>query len=276
MVKTWCFAMTLSYSRYSWWCLTTDQSVDTFLRCHIRAFEFFGGVPAMVKLDNLKAGVIRPSFYEPVYQHQYADMLAHYGAGPVATRIHTPEHKGKVESAVKYVKGNFLPARKGYTYEQLADSLAHWIRTKANPRLHGTTRKRPEELFRGREAAALQALPDRRYEVWDIGTRKVSRMGHLTYRHNYYSVPWRCVGRSLTVRSNGQILKIFDGPEEVALHQVAGGQGHYISREEHYPPHKRKTSRETYVERMKAIGRDPHSEPAVTAIHSPYMINYHI
>lgn len=256
MVKTWCFAMTLSHSRYSWWGLATDQSVDTFIRCHIKAFEFFGGAPKVVKLDNLKAGVIQPCFYEPIYQHQYAEMLAHYGAGPVATKIYTPEHKGKVESAVGYVKGNFLPPRKRYTYKQLADSLGRWMAEKANPRLHGTTRKRPDNVFQGREAAALAALPDRRYEVWDLTTRKVSQMGHVTYRYNYYSVPWSYVGQQVTVRSNGQIVKIFDGSAEIAMHQLSGDEGQYISRDEHYPPHKRKTPRSTYVERMKRIGPD--------------------
>jgi transposase len=257
MVKTWCFAMTLSHSRYSWWGLATDQSVDTFIRCHIKAFEFFGGAPAMVKLDNLKAGVLQPSFYEPIYQHQYAELLAHYGAGPVATKIYTPEHKGKVESAVKYVKGNFLPPRKEYTYEQLASSLDRWMRQKANPRLHGTTRKHPDKVFQSKEAAALGRLPDRRYEVCDLTTRKVSQLGHVTYRYNYYSVPWTHVGRQFIVRSNRQLVKIYAGQQEVAIHALHEGQGQYISREQHYPPHKRKTSREAYVERMKAVG--PHA-----------------
>ena len=68
LVKVWVFSMVLSHSRYSYNETVLNQSVGTFIRCHIHAFEYFRGVPEVVKIDNLKAGVITPSFYEPVIQ----------------------------------------------------------------------------------------------------------------------------------------------------------------------------------------------------------------
>ena len=70
-VKVWVFACVLSNSRYAYYELVTDQRVETFIKCHENAFRFFGGVPQVVRIDNLKAGVLEVNFYEPIYQHDY-------------------------------------------------------------------------------------------------------------------------------------------------------------------------------------------------------------
>jgi transposase len=87
LVKVWCFSIVLSHSRYSYHTLVTNQSVSTFINCHIEAFEYFGGVPETVKIDNLKAGVITPNIYEPIIQRQYAEFLEYYGSAPITARI---------------------------------------------------------------------------------------------------------------------------------------------------------------------------------------------
>jgi transposase len=105
--------MVLSHSRYTYFQLVTTQKLSSFIECHYKAFEYFGGVPKTVKLDNLKAGVITPDFYEPLLQEQYAGFLAHYRSAPIACKVRRPEEKGKVESAIKYVKNNFLKTLEG-------------------------------------------------------------------------------------------------------------------------------------------------------------------
>jgi transposase len=105
------FCMTLGYSRFSYHEIVFDQSVDTFLRCHMNGFEALGGVPKVVKIDNLKAGVSRPSFYEPVIQEQYKQFAKHYHFDPIPCKVRRPEEKGKVESGVKYLKRNFFAGR---------------------------------------------------------------------------------------------------------------------------------------------------------------------
>ncbi len=83
-VKVWCFSMVLSHSRYRYHCLVTDQNVDSFIRCHIKSFEYFGAVPNTVKIDNLKAEVTMPNFYKPTIKVQYAEFLNHYNCAPNA------------------------------------------------------------------------------------------------------------------------------------------------------------------------------------------------
>ena len=123
MVKVWCFSIVLSYSRYSYHKIVTNQSVSTFINCHIEAFEYFGGVPYTVKIDNLKAGVITPNFYEPTIQRQYSDFLLHYKSTPITARIRRGQDKGKVEAGVKYVKNNFLKRINHQDFYQLEKDI---------------------------------------------------------------------------------------------------------------------------------------------------------
>ena len=56
-----------------------DESLPTWIGCHVRVCEFFGGVPEIVVPDNLKSGVKRPDRYEPEINPTYADWAQHYG-----------------------------------------------------------------------------------------------------------------------------------------------------------------------------------------------------
>lgn len=88
----------------------------------------------------------------------------------------------------------------------------------------------------------------------DISTRKVSRMAHISYRHNYYSVPAKYAGMQVRLESNGTLLRIYSGQSKIALHAISHAMGLYISQEEHKPQEKRNISREEYYQRMSAIG----------------------
>lgn len=255
-IKVWVFSMVLSHSRYSWNGIVRDQSVKTFIQCHIHAFEYFGGVPGSIKLDNLKAGVLTPDFYEPIIQHQYAEFLSHYGSTPITARIGRGQDKGKVESGIKYVKNNFLKRLTHRQYELLQGEIAHWTRQICNRRLHGTTRKVPQAVFEEVERKSLGRLPAQRYEFFEIEKRKVNSYGHIAYRYNYYSVPAGHAGKEVVIKSNGSLVKVYNGNEQIAVHALSQEQGKFITVEEHKPLHKQSKSREYYYGRMEAIGPD--------------------
>lgn len=253
-VKVWVFNMVLSHSRYAYYEIVTDQSVLSFIRCHIHAFEFFGGVPQWVLLDNLKAGVIQPDFYEPLLQEHYSEFLAHYGCAGKPCRVRKPEHKGKVESGIKYLKNNFVKGLEHRNYDRLIRELEQWNTQICNKRTHGTTRKIPLEVFNQVEKEALATLPAQRYDIWQWEERKVNRMGHISFRCNYYSVPYEYIGQQLRVKSNGSLIKIFCDHQEVALHQVSKERGCYITRPEHLPVHKQPKGLDYYQSKLEQIG----------------------
>lgn len=253
-VKVWVFCMVLSHSRFSYHEAVLDQSSDTFLRCHQHAFEYFGGAPLDVRLDNLKAGVIAPDFYEPLLQVQYAEFLAHHGAVAKPCRVRTPEHKGKVESGIKYVTRNFFAGLEHREWARLNMDLHTWTVEKCNQRQHGTTKRLPQELFDSVEKGALTALPGLRYEVWHTEQRKVNRLGHVTFRDNYYSLPYQYVARDVTLRTNGTLLRISLGAQELALHALPTGKGNYVTRTEHLPPHKQPLDEAVLRQKCTDIG----------------------
>ena len=254
LIKVWAFNMVLSYSRYAYYELVTDQSVATFILCHLHAFEFFGGIPDWVLLDNLKAGVIHPSFYEPILQEQYSEFLAHYACVGRPCRVRRPEHKGKVESGIKYLKNNFIKGLEHRNYGRLVAQLQHWNNEVCNKRLHGTTRKVPLQVFEQEEKAKLTPLPAQRYEWWACEERKVNRLGHIAYQYNYYSVPYQYIGQQLRVKTNGSLLKVFCQYQEVALHQICKQKGQYLTRPEHLPAHKQPRGPDYYQTKLEEIG----------------------
>ncbi len=126
-VKVYVFNMRLSYSRLDYYEVVFKQTRETWIQCHINAFNYFAGSPKLIKLDNLKAGVLDANFYELVYQKEYKRMADHYGILLFPCRVYQPQEKGKVESGIKYVKNNFFAGRKFESYEELSCSLQRWL-----------------------------------------------------------------------------------------------------------------------------------------------------
>jgi hypothetical protein len=121
--RAWVFVMVLSCSRHQYAELVFDQAVATWLRLHRAAFEFFGGIPRRVVLDNLRAAIVHAALHDPEVQRSYREFAEHYGFLIAPCRPRTPEHKGKVEQGgVHYVKRNALAGR---TFRDLHDGNRH-------------------------------------------------------------------------------------------------------------------------------------------------------
>lgn len=237
--KAWIFIMVLSYSRYMYVKITLDQSVKTFIMCHISAFQYFGGVPKVVKIDNLKAAVIEADFYEPLMQRTYAEFAKHYGFLPEPCRVYTPTDKGKVESAVKYVKDNCFKARDFSNIEEAERFLANWLETTANRRVHGTTQKIPAAEFHEKEAKMLGELPAAEFTMSASDTAIVGTQCHISYRANYYSVPYQYINCKVDVIEVNNLLKIYFKGKEIALHTLeTKRKGEHITDKNHYPSSK--------------------------------------
>ena len=173
--RAWVFVMTLSYSRHQYAELTFDQTVDTWLRLHRMAFEFIGGVPRRVVLDNLRAAIVHATLYDPELQRSYREFAEHYGFLIAPCRPRTPEHKGKVEQGgVHYVKRNALAGR---AFRDLHDGNRHllrWCVEVAGRRVHGTIKRIPLEVFDAVERAALAPLPLTPWELVEWKRRPIA------------------------------------------------------------------------------------------------------
>jgi len=255
--KTWVFNMRLSYSRLDYYEIVYDQRVETFIRCHINAFNYFGGIPQYIKIDNLKAAILHANFYEPIYQELYKNFASHYGFHPLPCRVRRPNDKGKVESGIKYVKNNFFSGRKFRNEKELKERLNRWC-NKINCRIHGTTRKVPKEVFEKEEKMKLKPLPQEEFKLVKVGTRKVYHDCHIYVDYNYYSVPFSYVGRQVEIELSKNLLKVFYQGEEITVHLRLTGRGTFSTNNSHYPIHKRYSDteyQEKYQVKMAHIGR---------------------
>ena len=248
--KTWVFNMRLSYSRLDYFEKVYDQKVETFINCHINAFNYFKGVPETIKIDNLKAAILEANFYEPIFQEQYKNFANHYGFKPLPCRVYTPNDKGKVESGIKYIKTNFFLGRKFTNEDDLNRQLKNWL-IKANSRIHGTTKKVPIQVFEKEEKEKLLPLP----------IQEVYHDCHIYVNHNYYSVPFEYVGKEVEIEITKALLRIFYNLKEIAVHPICLDKGKFITNENHYPKYKRISEteyQEKYQAKMKNLG--PYSE----------------
>jgi len=238
--KTWAFVMTLSWSRHQYVEFVFDQKVATWLLCHRHAFEFFGGVPKRVVIDNLKAGIVRASWDDPQVQHAYGECAEHYGFLISPNRPRTPQHKGKVEQGgVHYVKRNFLGGRKPTSLHQANADVRVWCETTAGQRVHGTTKEQPIRRFQEVEQAQLQPLPAEPYDMGVWKQVKLHRDCHIVFEGAYYSAPFRLIGQTLRVRGGVRHVRIYTQDYElIATHERAQQPGQRLTHPDHLPPEK--------------------------------------
>lgn len=236
--KAYIFNMRLSYSRYDYYEVVFDQKVETWIQCHINAFNYFGAVPKVIKLDNLKAGVLDANFYEPLYQKEYKRMADHYNCLLSPCRPYQPQEKGKVESGIKYVKNNFFAGRAFASYRDMSIELEQWLK-RINNRLHGTTKKMPSELFADKELLSLLKLPAAEFTLESLHYRKVAKDCHVSVENNYYSVPSKYVAREVIVSLGNKTVKIYSQEELIATHPRSKGTGTFTTNINHYDKYKR-------------------------------------
>ncbi|KPA16210.1 transposase, partial [Candidatus Magnetomorum sp. HK-1] len=220
-------------------------------------FEFFGGIPQDVKIDNLKAAILNANFYEPVYQKLYKQFADHYGFNSIPCRVYSPNDKGKVESGIKYVKTNFFAGRKFENETDLKKRLNNWIAKKCNSRIHSTTRKIPKEIFETQEKSKLLLLPTSDFKFLDVGTRKVYHDCHIFVDYNYYSIPYQYVGKEVEIELSNNLLKVYFNYQEIAVHPKISGKGEFSTINEHYPKYKMISTteyQEKYQAKMSKIG----------------------
>jgi transposase len=232
------FVMTLSYSRHMYVEFVFDQTIATWISCHRNAFQFFGGCPREVVVDNLKAAVIQHAIEDPVLCEPYRRMARHYGFLIHPCRPRTPQHKGKVENGVHYVQRNLAAASDFHDLPDANEKALDWCLNRAGLRRHGTTQEQPLKRFHQKEQAALLALPEEAFDLRSVHPAKVHRDCHVVFEGSYYSAPYAYVGRSVDLHAYEHIVQLYDGVNLLVTHERVTQKGQRVTRIEHYPKEK--------------------------------------
>ena len=169
------FVAVLGASNYTYAEATFTQSLPDWIASHVRAFTFFGGAARQTVSDNLKAGISRACFHEPMVNRTYADLARHYGTAVLPARPHHPKDKSKVEVGVQIV-GRWILARlrnqRFFSLAALNQAIRGLLADLNNRTLRSWGRSR-HQLLDELDRPALLPLPSEPYEYaeWKSGPR---------------------------------------------------------------------------------------------------------
>jgi transposase len=232
------FVMSLSYSRLPYAEFVFDQGQVTWVKCHMHAFEFFGGVPERIVLDNLKSGILRPNTYDPIFNRAYAECGKHYSFIIDPAKIARGEHKGKVERKIPVIRQQFLSSYDFRDIKEANEKVRKWCLQDYGMQVHGTTKRKPFEVFTQEEKPNLKPMPEETFDIPLWKEAKVHPDHHIVFDKSYYSVPTRYVGKAVWVKGGLHTVQIFYDGELIKTHQRSYIAGTWRTDEGDYPPEK--------------------------------------
>jgi transposase len=197
-----------------------SEDLPTWTGCHVRALEFFGGVPEIWVPDNLKSGVKSPSLYEPELNQTYAELARHYEAAVIPARVRKPRDKAKVEQGVLLAERWILAALRNRTFFSLAElrDAVKPLLEKLNNRPMQKLKKSRRQLFEELERPALKPLPAKPYEFAHWARPRLHIDYHVEFAGYFYSAPYQLVGLRLDVRATESTIELFFKGRRVTSH----------------------------------------------------------
>jgi transposase len=211
MVLAWCRGI---YARF-----TLDQSMESFVRGHVEAFEYFGGAPRTLLYDNLKSVVLERVGEHVRFHPRLLELAGHYHFAPRPCAPYRGNEKGKVERAIQYLRHSFFAARRFSSLDDLNRQLAAWIEEVAHARVvPGDPEQRLVRDALAQERAVLVSLPAHRFETDLVMPTASGKRPYVRFDGNDYSIPHELVKKPLTLVASEHEVRVLDGATEVARH----------------------------------------------------------
>jgi len=218
-----------------------SQKLPDWIASHTRALAFFGGVPAQIISDNLKAGVTKACFYDPAINRTYADMAAHYDTAVVPARPRKPRDKAKVEAAVllteRWIAAR-LRNRRFFGLDELNAAIRE-LRDRLNGKVTRHLGASRRDLFEKIDKPALKPLPTEPYVYAEWKQCRVGLDYHVDIGRHYYSVPHQLLRQKLWARITARTVEIFHNGQRVAAHARTSGNRQHSTCRDHMPPNHR-------------------------------------
>jgi transposase len=218
-VKIWVFVGVLGYSRVTTARVMTVCDQQHTLSALAEMYEAIGGVPKRTTSDNPKVFALKADKYEPVIHPIYERFASHYGTTIECLMPRTPQHKGKVERIIPYIR-RLLEAFPGDESDVAA--IQAYLDRKlalANERCHGATRERPVDRWRNEEQPVLKFLPQLPYDIEHYHQGRVRRDGHVRFLGKYYSVSEEFLNKDVVVIGNSRQVAIYHENRLIETHE---------------------------------------------------------
>ena len=213
------FVLVLSWSRALHAVFTLDQTLESFLRGHVEAFQAFQGVPRVVAYDNLRSAVLERQGDAIRFHPRLLECCGHYHFVPRPCAVGAAHEKGRVERAIRYLREAFFAAR---TFRDIADlnaQFVHWRDTVAHARRvpGDSTRTVAEALVE--EQARLLPLPAHPFPTALVRVVSSGKTPYIRFDRNWYSIPHTLVRVPLTLVAEADTVRLLQGTTEVAAHR---------------------------------------------------------
>jgi transposase len=236
MIQAQIFVACLGASSFTYFEATMTQQLPDWISSHVRAFEFFGGVPEIIVPDNLKSGVTKSHRYEPDLNPTYQNMASYYGAAIMPTRSASPKDKAKAENAVLQVERMLAKLRDQtfyslYELNQAIAPLRNALNDRPFQKLEGSRRSQFIEIEQG----ALKPLPANRYLFAKWKKVRAGIDYHVEIEGHYYSVPFTLIKKELEARYSEKIVEVFYKGKRVASHIKSSLKGRHTTLNQHMP-----------------------------------------
>jgi len=273
--KIYCFAMVLSHSRYKY-VLWQEKpfTTDSFVRAHIKAFEYFGGRPHEIVYDQDKVLAVSENNGDIIYTAGFQNYLNAVKFTVYLCHGNDPESKGPVENVVKFAKHGFAEHRTFTDIESFNEDCIAWLKRTANHDKHGTTYQRPDEVF-ALEREYLIPVSEYSFNAADDDSidYPVRKDNIVLYLGNRYRVPVGTYHKGVRV-----YMVVDEGKDEVsvtdtvtgeiyATHPLCHEKGKLIGRSERSERDKSKTVTEQEAALKELFDNDELVEPFLDHIH---------
>lgn len=273
-IKVYIFVATWPFSQYTYVEGFFDMKIESWLTAHIHALEFFQGVPETVVSDNLKTGVTKTAYSEPLLNEAYRQLSDYYRFTIVPARVRTPKDKASVEGNVGFISRQLIASLRNDTFFSL-EELNQAILEKTIKLNKETFQKRPGSrytVFKEEEYSFLSPLRQPRFTQSHWKIAKVRLDYHIQVERMFYSVPYEYVNNEVEVRITDYLIEVYFNEHRIASHKrLKGDIGQYSTLIDHMPDNHQRYLKHTPSDNLvwaKTVGSCTHSY--VTYILSTY------
>lgn len=214
-----CFVMTLSYSRALYLEFFFDQTLENFLRGHVRAFESFSGQPRVILYDNLRSAVLERRGEHIHFHPRLMELCGHYHFLAQPGQVRAGNQKGRVERTIRYIRDSFWAGRSFTTLAECNRQALRWRDEVAHRRpWPGNDARTVLEAF-AEEQPRLLPLPQHPFDTERLLAVRSGKTIYVRFDLNDYSIPPEAVGHTLTLAASDTLVRILDGMTEIARHR---------------------------------------------------------
>jgi transposase len=221
----WLFVMVLSYSRALWGEFVLDLTAASLRRSLIRAGQYFGGNTRQWLFDNPKIVVLERHGTAIRFHPELIDLTGQFCVQARVCGVRQPQHKGRVERAVRYVRDRLLAGQEISSVAQGNSKMERFLEEVALSRPHPEVPNQTVGDVLVVEQKHLLPLPEPLPSLQQAHPGQSDKCAFVRFDKNSYSVPPNYHSQAVTLAVDDVTVRILDAQNhEIARHVRCWGQ----------------------------------------------------